>query len=143
MVENNTKPIKVMCVDDNPLVTEALKLQFRDLPDIRCIRTASSADEMLDVLNADDCPDIVLLDYDMPGKPSFDAISELEGRCADARVIIFTGYVGKDLVDQALDAGAWGYVAKVDTQDDLVQAIRQVAAGTFAFSPAVRSATMD
>jgi two-component system nitrate/nitrite response regulator NarL len=129
--------ITVICVDDNPLVTEALGLQLRDYDDIELIGRAASADELI-AKAGQRCPSIVLLDYDMPGKSPFQAISELEEICSESRVLMYSGHVHEDLVDCALEAGAWGYVAKVDPTEDLIAAIRRVAAGSFAFSPAVR-----
>ncbi len=129
--------IRVLCVDDNPLVTQALQVQLAAEPDMQVIATVSTADELLARV-ARGCPDVVLLDYDMPGKPAFQAISELASLCKKARVLMYSGYVEPELIDRALDAGAWGYVAKIDRQEDLIAAIRDVASGSFGFSPTVR-----
>lgn len=136
--KSKSKPITVLCVDDNPLVAEAITVQLRAVPDIQCIGCASNADELLTIA-AMDCPDIVLLDYDMPGKPALGAIGELMNMCPETRVLIFSGFVQRELIDRAIDAGAWGFVAKVDAHEDLLTAIREVASGSFAFSPAVRA----
>ena len=142
--------INVYCVDDNPLVADAIGLTIKSagLGELGLAGSVSSADAMLHEARMGRwrngaAPDVVLLDIDMPGKSAFDAIIELEEVCGAGRnkprVIMYTGLLEKRLVDRALECGAWGYVAKSDSPESLLTAIREVAAGSFSFSPAVRS----
>ncbi|MCI0364078.1 MAG: response regulator transcription factor [Phycisphaerales bacterium] len=138
MTCSTSNKITVFCVDDNPLVTDALKLQIERAADVQWHGSAPNADGLLTEARVE-CSDIVLLDIDMPGKDPFDAIAELVDICRDSRVLMYSGLLKRELVDQALEAGAWGYVAKTDGERELLSAIRSVAAGSFAFSPSVRS----
>ena len=138
MTINGTAPLRVFCVDDNPLVAEALKIQLRDSGDLTLHGTAPDAQSFLTAIRGN-CPDVVLLDIDMPGKDPFEAIGDLEHVCPRSRVVMYSGHLRPDLVDRALDAGAWGYVAKSDGIDELMQAIRAAASGVMGFSRSVRS----
>jgi DNA-binding NarL/FixJ family response regulator len=146
--------INVFCVDDNPLVADAISLTIKSsgVGELGMAGSVSSADAMLDQARLGRwrngaAPDVVLLDIDMPGKNPFEAIAELEAICGAGRgkprVIMYTGLLEKPLVDRALESGAWGYVAKSDSPESLLTAIREVAAGSFSFSPAVRSIMGD
>jgi DNA-binding NarL/FixJ family response regulator len=141
--------IRVFCVDDNPHVAEAVALTMKGSArgNLDLAGSASTADMLLaEAENAGwsegQAPDIVLLDIDMPGRSAFDAIGELGRICGDLqskpRVIMYSGLVEKKLVERALEAGAWGYVAKCDSTEELLAAIREVAGGSFAFSPSIR-----
>ena len=138
MMSTSAQTIKVFCVDDNSLIAEAVQLQLRRAPDLVWHGCAPDAGTFLQQIKGN-CPDIVLLDIDMPGKNPFDAISELEGICTKARVLMYSGLIRQDLLDKALDAGAWGYVAKSDGEAALVAAIRTVAAGMVGLSPSIES----
>lgn len=131
---------KVFCADDNPLVTDALRLQIESAPDFRWMGCAEDADKLVEALAGPaGCPDVVLLDIDMPGKNPFDAIAEVAGHCGDTRVLMYSGLVQRELIDRAIQAGAWGYVAKSDGEEALFSAMRKVLAGEFALSPEVQA----
>ncbi len=136
--ESEQKPT-VYCADDNPLVTAALRVQFQHNPDFRWMGCAEDAGQLIEDLARVGCPDVVLLDIDMPGKDPFDAIGELVDLCGDVRVVMYTGMVRRDLIDRAIEAGAWGYVAKSDGEEALFDAVRKVLEGQFALSPEVEA----
>jgi DNA-binding NarL/FixJ family response regulator len=75
----------------------------------------------------------------MPGQSPLQALREINRSGAAARTIVFSGHLRRELVAQAMDAGAWGYVSKNDGEDSLVVAIRAVMAGEIAWSPEVQS----
>jgi two-component system response regulator DesR len=131
----------VFCADDNPLVTDALRYMIDGAPDLSWMGCAEDADKLIQaVARPGGCPDIVLLDIDMPGKNPFDAIGELVGHCRETRVLMYTGLVQRDLIDRAIQAGAWGYVSKSDGQEALLEAVRRVLAGEIGLSPEVQAA---
>ena len=132
------KTIKVFCVDDNHLVAEAVRLQLERADDVHWAGSAADATAMLREARRQ-CCDVVLLDIDMPGKNPFEAIGELTEICPESRVVMYSGLLKRDLVDRAVEAGAWGYVAKTDGETELLAAIRMVASGSFAFSRSVLS----
>ena len=80
---------------------------------------------------------IVLLDIEMPGPDPFAATAELRRECPTVQTIILSAYVRDRYVDATVKAGAWGYLAKSDSPDSIISAIRDVAAGKFAFGPVV------
>lgn len=133
-----TSSIGVLCVDDNEHVANALRIQLARTSGLVWKGWLASADDLVERA-LEKCPTIVLLDIDMPGKNPFDAVEELAERCPDARVVMFTGHVRRELIERAVEAGAWGYVSKNDGEPALVDAIRRVAKGEFALSPEARA----
>jgi two-component system response regulator DesR len=120
--------LRVLCVDDNPGVRQALRLTLsRD--GIDCIGCLSGAEDLPERAERDR-PAVVVMD--MAGPETFGAIRRLGECCPGTRVVVFTGYVRDELIDRAFDAGAWGYVAKDGPVGNLVRAVREVAAGRVA-----------
>jgi DNA-binding NarL/FixJ family response regulator len=130
--------ITVLCVDDNPEVAEAIKLALQSVPDIEFVGCLSEAGALVDEA-CRTSPDVVLLDIDMPGKNPFEAMNELSGTCPDVRVLMYSGHIRMELIDRALENGAWGYVAKSDELSALLAAIRRAARGEFTLSPSVET----
>ena len=131
----------VFCVDDTPHVADALRIKLSRTTGFKWQGWAADADALLS-MSKKCCASIVILDLDMPGRDAFAATEELLAICPDSRVVVFSGHVRKDLIDKAVKAGVWGYVAKSDGEDALVEALCKVVDGEFAFSPEVR-ATYD
>jgi len=135
---DDDRTITVMCVDDNVEVLRAIRLKLRLSGGFRWSGELTSADRLLEE-TARASPNIVLLDLDVPGCDPFAAMRSLADSVPSTRVVMFTGHVNRDLIDRAIDAGAWGYVSKNDNEDDLVSALRNVMAGEFVLSPDARS----
>lgn len=131
--------IGVLCVDDNEHVAAALQFILSRTKPFEWKGWLPSADELLgEAIKL--APAVVLLDLDMPGRNAFEAVADVVKHCPDTRVLIFSGHVRGDLVERALDAGAWGYVSKNDGEAELVKAIESVAGGHVAMSPEVKAA---
>jgi DNA-binding NarL/FixJ family response regulator len=126
---------RVFCADDNPLVTDALRGLIQRSKDFDWMGAADSADALCLELRRLGCPDIVLLDVDMPGMNPFEAVSAMPRVCPRARVLMYSGMVRRDLIEGALDAGAWGYVSKADGESALFQAMHAVLRDEVALSP--------
>jgi two-component system response regulator DesR len=126
-------PLKVLCVDDNPLVVDALALKLSLLGGFEGLAPVSDASRLVEEVMRQ-APDIVLLDLDMPGRDPLEALGELAA-ISTARVLIFSGHTRPDLVDRAIDAGAWGFVSKHADVETIVAAIRRVAGGEFLLAP--------
>jgi DNA-binding NarL/FixJ family response regulator len=129
---------RVLCVDDNPHVTAALRAMFLRADNFDWAGSLPDATKLVERAESE-CPDIVLLDLDMPGPDPFAALAELTKRCPNVRTIVFTGHVRRDYVDRAIEAGAWGYVSKNDAEVALFEAVERVLEGRIAFSPEVRA----
>ncbi|HYF15163.1 MAG TPA: response regulator transcription factor [Phycisphaerales bacterium] len=138
MNNGNQQPaVTVLVVDDNLDVADALRTRLSRTGGFACLGALPSADDL--IAHAERvCPMIVLLDIDMPGKSPFDALAELAERCPASRAVMFTGHVRRELIEKALDNGAWGYVSKNDGEDELISALMKVAAGEFALGPEAR-----
>ncbi len=135
----DSKTIGVLCVDDNEHVAEALRVKLRIIGGFEWKGWLADADELVEAVE-ELCPDVVLLDIDMPGADPFVQLGSVSELCPDTRVLMFSGHVRRELVDKAIEGGAWGYVSKNDGEDALVAAICAVAAGQFILSPEVRLA---
>jgi two-component system invasion response regulator UvrY len=132
--------ISVLCVDDNEPLAQALRLKFGRTGGFEWLGWLPDADDLVRRAECD-CPSVVLLDIDMPGRDPFDAVAELTVRCPQTRVVVFSGHVRRELIDRALESGAWGYVSKNDGEEALIRAVFQVMSGELVLSPEVQSAS--
>jgi DNA-binding NarL/FixJ family response regulator len=130
--------IRVMCVDDNDFVAEAIRRKLSLDPNFTWAGWLPEARQLVEKVKESKA-DVVLLDIDMPGKDSFEALSELAAACPSARVIMLSGYVRSDYIDRAVEAGAWGYVSKNENTETILAAIQQVARGGFAMGSEVEA----
>lgn len=129
--------IKLLCVDDNELIAQALRRRVASEPGLTWsgwLQSGTGLHEFLEKAR----PDVVLLDVDMPGEDSFDLLKRAAAAFPEVRVLMFSGHVRADYIDRAIECGAWGYVSKNDGTDDVLQAVQQAAAGELALSPDVR-----
>lgn len=130
-------PISILCVDDNTELTEALRGTLARLGGFEWLGSLSDTTTLRAMITRLK-PNIVLLDVDMPGRSSFDLLSELGPIFPGTRIVFFSGHVRAELIDRALDGGAWGYASKSDTPNAVVQCLRDVAAGNLGFTPESR-----
>lgn len=126
--------IKVLCVDDNRMVGEALHNRLNDIQGFEWMGQLPDAGNLPDRARQIH-PDVVLLDLEMPGRDPFDAMHELYEVAPDVRVLVLSGHVRGDLIDHAIESGAWGYLAKDDDTQTIISAIERVAHGEFVISP--------
>ena len=132
------EPIKVLLVDDHALVRDALRERLAREPGFVVVGSAGSADEAIEKLTA--CaPDIVLMDIDMPGLICFDAARKITALRPDTRIIFLSAFLHDRYIEQALEVRASGYLSKSEPPEQVVTAIREVAAGGASFSEEVRS----
>jgi DNA-binding NarL/FixJ family response regulator len=137
-MEDRERAIRLLCVDDNPRIVDALRLLLSHSPGYEWTGSIASADDLLDVARARQ-PDVIVLDVDMPGRDPFEVVSDLATHCPEQRVIMLSGHVRKELVSRAISVGAWGYVAKADGERAMLEAIGRVAEGEVVLSPEVQS----
>lgn len=129
-------PIRVLCVDDNRFVAEAIELKLKSEGGFEWCGRLAGAERLVDEASRIR-PDVVLLDIDMPGKDAFESLAELAAAHPEVRTVMLSGHVRRELIDRSLEAGAWGYVSKNDGVASIVAAIRQVAKGEVALGPDV------
>ena len=123
-----------MLVDEHQVVREALVQLLARAPDIEIVGEAGSAREALELASATQ-PDLVLLDIGLPDMSGIEVARSLRGsRC---KVVMLSAYEERRFVQEALKAGAAGYVSKRAAGSELERAVRTVAAGGTYFSPEV------
>lgn len=131
--------VRVLCVDDNEMVGESLRQRFGRERDFAWVGVEHDGRRALDAV-IESKPHVVLMDIDMPGIDSFDCVERIGVEAPHVRVVMFSGHVSVAYINRALDCGAWGYLSKNDAVDRLIEAVRRVADGEFAFSEEVRAA---
>lgn len=116
-------PIRVVVVEDNDMYRETLELVFAPLDEIEVVGSAASGDLAPD-LCAELVPDVVLMDYRMPGLNGAEATQAVLAACPTASVVCLTASVTSEEVAEVLSAGAVAVVTKDENFDSLVQAVR-------------------
>ncbi len=119
---------RVMIIDDHAIVREGLKQIIREEDDMQVVAEAGSGAEALSKLESIDC-DVILLDISMPGRSGLDLLKEIRLRNENASVLVLTMYPEEQYAVRALKAGAAGYLTKDSAPDELLGAIRKIAAG--------------
>jgi DNA-binding NarL/FixJ family response regulator len=120
--------IRVLCVDDHPLLREAITTLINSQPDMLLIAAAPNGQEAIQQFRKHR-PDITLMDLRLPDMTGTDALVALRGEFPEARIVMLTTFEGDAEIHRALKAGARAYLLKTMPPDDLVEVIRQVYAG--------------
>ena len=128
--------VRVVLVDDDPLVRAGLRMILGGAPDLDVIAEASDGQDAVDVVLRE-APDVVLMDIRMPRMDGLAATRRLLDRGTPARIIVLTTFDTDDMVVTALSYGAAGFLLKDTSPADLVDAVRRVAAGQPILSPSV------
>ena len=130
--------IRILIVDDHPVVRTGLRSIIETQPDFDVIGEAETGEEAVRRV-AYDGPDLVLMDLQMPGIGGAQAVTQITSLPDSPHVMILTTYDTDSDVLTALDAGATGYLLKDAPPDELFQAIRQAASGQTVLAPSVAS----
>jgi two-component system response regulator NreC len=130
----SAETIRVLIADDHKMMREGLRLLLRGAPDVVVVGEADDGEAAV-ALAKQLVPQVVLMDVDMKGMDGLAALREIRRVLPDVRVLILTMYGERDLLLQALDAGAGGYLTKEAASQDLLDAIRVVASGEIYVRP--------
>jgi NarL family two-component system response regulator LiaR len=131
---SEANPIRVMIVDDHGMVRRGLGTILNVRADLELVCEASSGAEALDLCQRSQ-PDVILMDLVMPEMGGAEATRLIREQCEDVQVIALTSFQEKELVREALQAGAIGYLLKNVTAEDLAAAIREAHAGRSTLAP--------
>src|SRR6266567_3680846 len=120
--------IRVLVVDDHPMVRDGIKANLKPQRDMTVIAEANDGVEAITLIK-EHLPDVVLLDLRMPRMDGLDVIGELNASKLPSKVIIMTTFESEEDVHRALKAGARGYLLKDSSQEEILDAIRRVNLG--------------
>ncbi|WP_163508108.1 response regulator [Fodinicola acaciae] len=137
-----TEAIRVLIVDDDPLLRAGLTMMLSGAADLAVVGEAGDGTQV-PALVTEHRPDVVLMDIRMPAMDGLAATEALRGRPDAPEVIVLTTFDADEHVLRALRAGASGFVLKDTPPADIVEAIRRVASGMPVLSPAVTRRLMS
>ncbi|MEO8510491.1 MAG: response regulator transcription factor [Chloroflexota bacterium] len=134
--------IRVLLVEDHPVVREGLRLLLEQQADLEVVGETGRASDAI-ALAAELAPDVVLMDIGLGSDDGVPVIESIRSRIPATRVLVLSMFVDGETVRQALLAGAAGYVVKGASADELVAAIRAVAAGGTFLHSAIAGVVLD
>lgn len=129
-----TAPIRVVVCDDHPMVRKALTDLIASARDMQLIGVASGGQEAVEMVTSLR-PDVVLMDISMPGMTGIDATRRIMDVAPRVRVVVLTSFLEHDLVTQAIDAGAIGYLLKEAEPDEVLESVRAASRDEAPLSP--------
>jgi len=134
-------PIRVMLADDHAVVRRGMRALIEEQPDIIVVGEAADGEEA-HRLSCELSPDVLVLDLSMPAMGGADVAERIRRDCPSVRVLPLTMHEERGYVARLLRAGAAGYVLKRTAADELVRAIRTVAAGGTYVDPSLAGALL-
>lgn len=133
--------IKVFIADDHPLLRAGLRLSLNQQQGIHIVGEADDGFSAVEKIQADQ-PDLVLIDFDMPGLTGAGAIRILRKALPELKIIVLSTYNDENYIHEAMDAGADGYVLKMVNIEELTKIIKNIHAGESMFSPYLLNLTV-
>ncbi|WP_329574850.1 response regulator transcription factor [Streptomyces sp. NBC_01361] len=128
--------VRVVLADDQPLVRSGLRVLIADTPDLEVVGEAANGEEAVR-LAKEVSPDVIVMDIRMPGMNGIEATNLVTSGAGATRVLVLTTFDEDDHVYGALRAGASGFAVKDMALDDILAAIRVVAAGDALIAPGI------
>jgi DNA-binding NarL/FixJ family response regulator len=130
------KPIRILTVDDHPVLREGIAAILSGEQDMVLVAEASNGREAIEQFRAHH-PDLTLMDLQMPVMSGSEAIAAIREDFPDARIIVLTTYSGDAQAERAFKAGAYGYLLKSMLRKELVETIRTVHGGRKRMPPEI------
>ncbi|MBK7752436.1 MAG: response regulator transcription factor [Flavobacteriales bacterium] len=124
----NTTPIKVSIVEDDSSIRETLRSLFIFEEGMEAFTVHSTAEDALMRLG-ETCPDVVIMDINLPGQSGIDCVRQMSQRCRSTQFLMYTVHDDDHRVFEALKAGANGYILKSSTPDQILEAVRELSTG--------------
>ena len=133
---NTVATIRVLCVDDHPLVRKGIASILANEPDIHLVGEAGNGKDAIAMFKTHR-PDVTLMDLRMPEIDGIEAVKQIRAEFPDAKVIALTSFDGDQEIYRALEAGVRGYLLKEMVHTEVLRAIRLVASGKRLMPPEV------
>jgi DNA-binding NarL/FixJ family response regulator len=124
-LENQARRIRVLIVDDHPVVRLGLRTMLESEEDISVVAMAATGREAIELAQSSE-PEVVLIDLRMPGMSGVEAITQLHRDRPEIRILVLTNYTEEEYIRQAFQAGAMGYLLKNTPPEEIVKAIHEV-----------------
>lgn len=135
-MDSGERILRVLLIDDHRLLRAGLRIMVDRSSDMRCVAEAGSVAHALEFLDREPA-DLVLMDVEMPGMDGISGIPEVRRRCPDARIVMLSMHGSGRTIRAAFAAGAHGYLVKTVDDDELLGALRAVAAGQHYVDPSL------
>lgn len=136
MTLSPSQPIRVMLVDDHPMVRQGLTIFLKAFDDLQLVGEAESGEEAIQ-LSAEILPNVILMDMSLPVMDGAAATRAIRQQFPQIQIIALTSFKEGKLIKKALEAGAISYLLKDASADDLARAIRSAHAGLSTLSPEI------
>jgi DNA-binding NarL/FixJ family response regulator len=133
--------IRILLIDDHPVVREGLSGMLAGQPDFEVVGQASDGSQGVS-MNAELRPDVILMDLRMPGMDGVTAIREINAAMPQTNILVLTTYDSDVDIVRAVEAGATGYLLKDTPREDLFRAVRAASNGESVLAPAVAARLM-
>ncbi len=120
--------MKIIITDDHEIIREGLKKILIKHADLKIVAEASSAEELISLLDTTEA-DFITLDISMPGKSGLDIVKDIKLRFPDIKILMFSIYPDEKFAKRALTLGADGYISKNAKPSEIISAIRKIEKG--------------
>lgn len=127
MSENNHQPMRVLVVEDNDDLRAVMPPLIDEAGDLHCVATTDSLEEVASLI-AQHSIEVAVLDVELKDGSALKVLPALSKQFPDTRFVVHSGHSNPELIRRAQEAGAAGYVLKSGNPDDLIAAIRKLAA---------------
>jgi len=128
--------IRILVADDHALVREGLRQILSEMPDVIAVDEAGNGHEVLQKVREREY-DVILLDISMPGRGGLDVLKQLRSDKPSLKILMLSMHPEDHYAVRAIKAGAYGYLTKESNPDELLDAVRKVAAGRKYISPSL------
>jgi len=132
-----SETLKILLADDHAMLIESIAGRLGKEEDLEVISRVHNADDAVQVAR-ETRPDIVLMDIDLPGQASFDAVRQIKADNPDTHIIFLSAFSSDRYIEDALQSGCSGYLTKDESMEVVIKAIRSAASNGSYYSPRVR-----